>query len=546
MLILALACAASPSPAAAGISAASPQNLRASGSDLALSVLLTDPDGDVVPCGTSDLSVGVSVASGPQGPWTPLAASAVTTSCGAAPPRVALVVDNSGSEADWLSALQWSADHLVDAVLAAGGEAGLVRVSTEADVEVPLTADADELHAAVADLHVKNGWTALWDGVRAGAELLGEAQDPEAGVCTTAPTTALLAFTDGHDNNSADEQDYDHAAYPGDSIPTTLDALATITDVPVFPVGLGDDVDADALSALASATGGRFAASAAVGDIEPAFARFTAALDGGTQVCAALPAPVCGPVWVRTTSSWSDADGAHTVTDTRLAHVACDEAPAGRVATVLLDLAEVPAPVAAPLAVNAARWVGAGGTRVLVLRDDQALDPSGAAGVVHALRGAGFDVTLRQEPVHGVTLADLEPYDTVWLSAGGQPVDDDPTIVALEAFSAEGGGVILEGDDASRTWTRDLPLAPLTRLDFDDNGNTFCGAWTDAGGTDPWHVRFSGDHPLLTGLDGKSFDYADDIDVTLPRGEGEVVLASASLPDHDDCGDVPVVIGWGS
>ena len=49
---------------------------------------------------------------------------------------------------------------------------GLVRVSTVARVLSPLTEDLDEFRSALETLRVKNGWTALWDGLRVGHEVL--------------------------------------------------------------------------------------------------------------------------------------------------------------------------------------------------------------------------------------------------------------------------------------------------------------------------------------------------------------------------------------
>ncbi len=135
--------------------------------------------------------------------------------------------------------------------------AALVRVSTEASVLQELTSTGSELDAAVESLFVANGWTALWDGIRLGAETLEDAFAEDApGGGNAFPV--VVAFTDGRDNNSADEQD---TSYAGDGIDTSLEDLFELEAgglrVPVYPIGTGD-ADEEELSELAEATGGAY------------------------------------------------------------------------------------------------------------------------------------------------------------------------------------------------------------------------------------------------------------------------------------------------
>ncbi len=181
--------------------------------------------------------------------------------------EVALVADNSGSEEGYLDPMQAGVDAFGEAVLGRGlgDRVGLVRVTTQSEVVLPLTDDLDTWSAAVDGLFIGNGWTALWDGVRLGNEVLDAGATATAGagleVCLSQARRSVVVFTDGQENNSADE----HAtSYPGDGIDTTLADLESLqvlgVPTPVFPIGIGNGVDEDALSELADTTGGTYAA----------------------------------------------------------------------------------------------------------------------------------------------------------------------------------------------------------------------------------------------------------------------------------------------
>ena len=88
---------------------------------------------------------------------------------------IALVIDNSGSESGTLNDVREAAARLIEHVEGANGRVSLVRVSTEPSVLQPLSHDMTAARAALGDLHVKNGWTALYDGIRVGNETLGGA-----------------------------------------------------------------------------------------------------------------------------------------------------------------------------------------------------------------------------------------------------------------------------------------------------------------------------------------------------------------------------------
>ena len=81
-----------------------------------------------------------------------------------------------------------------------------------------------------------------------------------AGECYPARTPSVLVYTDGRENNSADEHDTSYSD-ESDGIDTTFDDLTGLavdgTGVAIYTVAIGDDADAAGLAALADATGGR-------------------------------------------------------------------------------------------------------------------------------------------------------------------------------------------------------------------------------------------------------------------------------------------------
>lgn len=191
----------------------------------------------------------------------------VLTSGGEDRLEVALVADNSGSEEGYLEPMQAAVDDFGQAVLARdlGDRVGLVRVSTESQVVLPLSDDPAAWTAAVDGLFIANGWTALWDGVRLGNEVLEDGAGVSAAggaeVCLDQARRSVVVFTDGQENNSADEHE---TSYDGDGIDSTLGDLTQLAvlgvPTPLYTIGIGDGVDAVALEALAEATGGAYAA----------------------------------------------------------------------------------------------------------------------------------------------------------------------------------------------------------------------------------------------------------------------------------------------
>jgi hypothetical protein len=477
----------------------------------------------------------------------------------------ALVVDNSGSEAAFLPDLKEAAARVIDSITAAeGGRASMVRVSTKSTVVAPLTHDAPALHAAVDSLFVNHGWTALWDGIRIGNETLGGAVLPSqarfadlGAFCDAAKSRGVIVFTDGRENNSADEKERPDDG--GDGLATTLDDLHKLNvggvSTPIYAVGLGGDVDSDALAGLASDTGGRYFHVDASAELPDVFGTIASYFRETHQVCAALSKPRCGRLEVRV--SWTlegqgNGKKAGVVASgqtTETLRVACPgdvTAEPGRWATLLLTMsnAGLGDARAATLAGNAVRTVSPVSTpRVLVVLDDghHGEFPGDARYVANLLRGQGFKVDLRDEPAGGLAIADVAGYDVVWFSNPGYPPDDAATFDALSQHVAGGAGVVLQGDDMAWSWGNGFSMTPYTGLVFDANGTEYCGAWTDNDAGERYRVRFGAeDSPLLAGLAGTTFLYGDDIDST-HAAPGTSVLATANLDGQGGCGEKPVV-----
>lgn len=229
--------------------------------EIALRLNVRDPSGNAVDL----LASGATVTVETKRTGTPWSAAASVLFDPSAHPSVdvALVVDNSGSESGSLQiekdAITLFADRLLFA--GSGNRAGLVRVSTHSAPIQDLTAVPTALHRAVDTLFIGNGWTALWDGMRMGNELVAAATvpaDTHLLRCAQGPFPTLIGFTDGQDNNSSDQKS-DPAK--GDGIDTTVDDLRALAvdEVPteVTTIGVGDKLDEPALAAL-SQNGGRY------------------------------------------------------------------------------------------------------------------------------------------------------------------------------------------------------------------------------------------------------------------------------------------------
>ncbi|MCK6504298.1 VWA domain-containing protein [Myxococcota bacterium] len=235
-----------------------------------------------------DLDVTVQTRLG-EGDW---AAAEVSLAGAEDHLEVVLVADNSGSEEGYLEPMQEGVRAFGHHLLELGDEerVGLVRVSTVASAALGLTDDAEAWDLAVDELFIANGWTALWDGVRLGNEVLADGSQVQAGggleVCLTQPRRGVVVFTDGQENNSADEHD---TRYDGDGIDTTVEELLDLSvlgvPTPIYAVGIGDEVDHDQLALLAAGSGGAWREIAAVDELASALTETVDGLYDEVPVC---------------------------------------------------------------------------------------------------------------------------------------------------------------------------------------------------------------------------------------------------------------------
>ena len=228
----------------------------------ALSV--TTPDGESVSLQEEDVDVFVETREG-GGTWRPATDVALDFN-GPNQLDVVVVADNSGSEADELEVMRESIRDFSRQLnmRAHRDRVGLVRVSTVARRLASLTEDLDVLDGALDSLFVTNGWTALWDGLRLAnemlaADVLGATKGKQPEVCMGRTYRAIVGFTDGRDNNSADEH---VTKYASDGVDTTADQLRQLevlgAKTPLHLVGIGPKVEDDVLGDLAESTGGRY------------------------------------------------------------------------------------------------------------------------------------------------------------------------------------------------------------------------------------------------------------------------------------------------
>ncbi|HKY36902.1 MAG TPA: VWA domain-containing protein [Polyangiaceae bacterium] len=221
---------------------------------------------------------------------------------------VVVVADNSGSQAGQLPQIQQALGDFAHQMLAGSAEdrVGLVRVSTEAALYQGLTDDEAVFANAADRLAITNGWTALWDGVRLANEALAEAPLPVdradglARFCAERTHRAIVAFTDGQENNSSDQKP---TRYAGDSKDTTFDDLLKLNvagvPTPVHWVGIGEKVDATALESMAAATGGQMVAVDHVEKLNGALKSAAQRLSWQIPICFELKS--CGDIELRLT-----------------------------------------------------------------------------------------------------------------------------------------------------------------------------------------------------------------------------------------------------
>ncbi len=213
--------------------------------------------------------------------------------------------------------------------------------------------------------------------------------------------------------------------------------------------------------------------------------------------------------------------------------------PYGNVVTILMTLSDdyVPAATAESIINNAVHFVSQQKTpEVLVLRDDAAGDENAddSDHIVAWINNHGWHATLLEEPGNGVSVNDLAGYDTVILSNPGRPPDDHATIDAMRAFSAQGFGIIFQGDDMTRFADDSDTMEELTRLENVDNGTSYYGFPVDNDeGIFTYAVELDAGSPIAKGIADLTFTYGNDIDTSNATNNGIDVVAWCTIKDSD-------------
>jgi hypothetical protein len=136
---------------------------------------------------------------------------------------------------------------------------------------------------------VRNGWTALWDGVRIANQVLTEGQlDPadDGSTCFSGAYPVIVAVTDGVENNSAGQN---NTNYPGDGIDTFFQDLkdlhAGTRRTQIHTVGIGKRIDETSLRELSMLSGGVYRSIADYAELVNALRSTSGQLGSMIPVC---------------------------------------------------------------------------------------------------------------------------------------------------------------------------------------------------------------------------------------------------------------------
>ena len=153
------------------------------------------------------------------------------------------------------------------------------------------TSDHSLLNAALERV-LADGGTPFYDAMLDGIDLLLEHH---------AGNPAIVALTDGQENSSTE------------GTFTSVVQTAYAADIPVFPIGLGADVDFTELQRLAEETGGTFASALDAAELEQLFENMGVAVTAGRVVLEAdlafSPALPSSGVFTITGLLWTEVGG---------------------------------------------------------------------------------------------------------------------------------------------------------------------------------------------------------------------------------------------
>jgi Ca-activated chloride channel homolog len=154
------------------------------------------------------------------------------------PVSIMLALDGSGSMKKWADTAKTAATRFVDAIRPEDA-LGLVMFADSSQLAADLATDRAKARAAIAG-YVPQGGTALWDAI---GDSLGR-------LAKTEGRRAIVVVTDGRDEDNAGTK-------PG-SVRTFAEvtAAARSVDALIFAIGVGQNVDREALETIAQESGG--------------------------------------------------------------------------------------------------------------------------------------------------------------------------------------------------------------------------------------------------------------------------------------------------
>ena len=224
------------------------------------------------------------------------------------PVVVALTFDISGSVRPVFEQIQAAAISFVRDVTEEGVEVALIPFASVIEVAVQPTDDAATLEAGIMALS-PGGATPLYDAVVTSAEVLEDALTGRDGIAQ------IVVFSDGGDTNS--ENTLEDVIEAAQAVDAPITAVAWETD----------DLDPEALGAMASATGGTVVASEDAAEIEGLFQ--TVAADITSQYVIRYSSDILEPTELPVTVIVSVPDGGEVRVDSTAinARTAAAQAP---------------------------------------------------------------------------------------------------------------------------------------------------------------------------------------------------------------------------
>lgn len=161
-----------------------------------------------------------------------------------------------------------------------------------------------------------------------------------------------------------------------------------------------------------------------------------------------------------------------------------------------------------------------------------------------------YKPTLIDEPLDGLKDLDVVDFDLVWLVNPGYPMGSKTSFETLMKFS---GGVVISGDDMTRSQNGDFDMSLLTGLKYIDNGTTVnCDGKSIPIDNNKYANYYSVhlDSKFFPDLQSEhlNFNYGNDIDNSaLIETEKKIEIlatATASPPECKDLAARPVVVRY--